>query len=1273
MQVTLGRLLLGLLVYCTLNATSVAFAKEQRVSQAVSNLKQSLGQLSIGLPTGLESVVKDQEGLILALEAFDKFHYGVDSEAVAAESGGDDVRRTGDSFIEGEFANYDYDADADSNADSNKNDSTLAIDVHIDVVLLGFPEAAAVHAKEEWLQRLTRDEPLQARLRDSLQALPGPITLRNHFHLVKVSPDVTDVVQRRLVGLMQSAASTYPASQGDTTPLSINAWEIEELLASLTAVTSSSHQDLRAQGLPPSFPATTIYVLHADLTSVWGQLGETGPLRTYAYHTGFTEAELTLIAADSEVLSHCEAILESFTGTTRLDLPASTHSKERLGRSASSDLTTLLLEKGRDADEFRANSGMVYCRDAVMETEVWAREARLLWSMAKTPPETPAQRALTVLQATPGKFSGFASKEPSIYTEIRIPLAKAILAMRQNILQGTRDTRDTLCSAHTWVSSKAFMWIDTQSVAQAPQVLDAELSIQEIEKRRNAGERAMSGKDRPITLVPRLVRSSEWQKLGHSEHDFDNVAIIERLINAMKRHYNALQLLLVLKAPGQVSMCPASVIDMFQAEPILNTWPSLTSLYEQLDSLQDLGVITKEACGIAARQLGLLSVAISSIAETEASINNFHSQHATDGGDNEASVQRARRLLIHTLESILTSSGVMHGMPHVRSGIISEQAAEYLSYICATVLSSARELVSPPVRLHETSFAARRREARGSSSAPTPAGRATLPEEKQSFLDLMFGPISTYRSDAATNRARIVNARDTFASWSNTFPPLAFPTRISVEIYIVKLHNSYNPFPFNAYAEDGFDYRMLEKGLSQLRLRSQELAVTVHTIDAHASSKVEVGGTGESIELAIAACLRHTIYSNVHLDQMERKEHGTPRQQQYIDGACVWSHLIQHDVEHAKADSIQHVPIFVLSMDTHVPTFASSSLSVSAVVDGGILAIQNRQTHIDSGKACGGQRLMLKGRDPSGSILVAVAGLVAGIAPKIHDSCEEVPTANTKKSENTLFNTAADATEAALYYGTSPVFESQTVSDQAFMLFSESEIQAAHRSRTLRLLGSTYTLMKMKILQVHQMQLRQRQLSHRSGSDNEHNIPTAHGLARTLIRVLHGVRAHVEESTASRKGWEAAAAAANAAFFMLEDWVHCDELHPELLAAALEASYANSEGKASQETFVPADALGWLAQRGMLQYIWGSSAVPLIMFASAFFIVYMNVWTKISTIVSPYVKSRASRSVEVQQSSFSQYVQPPHAPQYQQQQQQQYQQQPPSPDAYDRMERKRFL
>jgi len=1262
MEVKIGWLLLVLLIYSSIHAVSAALTEEQRVSQVVSNLKQSLGDLSVGLPTGLESVLKDQGLLITALESFNKFHHGIDSETVAAESGGDDLRY--DFFTEASFSKYD--TDTEGSADNDGNESTLAVDVHIDVVLLGFPEAATVHAKEEWFERLSRDEPLQARLRDSLQALPGPITLQNHFHLVKVSPGVTDVVQRRLVQLLQSAQLSLPSLPGDPTPLPVNAWEVEELLASLTAVTSSSHQDMRAQGLPPSFPVMTIFVFHTDLSAMWGALGGAGPLRPYAYHTGFTEAELALIAADSTVLSQCEAILEGLTGSTRLDLAATARGWERLERVASTDLIASLLEKGKDADEFRAKRGTAYYRDAVAETEVWAREARLLLDQQASP-ATPALRALAVLQASPGKFSGFASEKPSIYTELRIPLAKAILAMRQNTLQGTRDTRDTLCSASTWVSSEAFMWVDTQSVARAPQVLGAELSIQEIENRRHAGESAMSGGD--VALAPRLVRSAEWQQLGGSEHDFDNVAIIAQLTNAMKRHYKALQRLLVLKAPGLASMCPVAVIEVFHQDPKENTW-ALEALYAQLASQRELGIITKEACVIAARQLGLLSATISSISETEASISNFQSEHVSESSESEVHVRRARRQLIHALESILTSSGVMHGMPHIRSGVLSEQAAEYLSYICAAVLSSAREVVSPPIQLHETSILPARRSARkSSSSTPSPAGKAALPEEKQSFLDLVFGPVSAHNSDAATSSARKTGAGDVLDRQPLVFPPLAFPTRISIEIYIVKLHNSYNPFPYNAYAEDGFDYRVLEKGLAQLRLQSQELAVTVHTIDAHASSKVDIGGAGESIELAIAACLRHTIYSNVYLDEAQGKEHGTPRQQQYVDAACVWSHLLQYDVEHAKADSVQHVPIFVLSMDTPVPTFASPSLSLSTAVGGGVLAVQNRQTHVDSGKACGGQRLMLKGRDPSGAILVAVAGLVSGIAPKIHNSCEEVPPIRSTNSGNTLFDAAADAADAAVYYGTSPMFESQTVSDQAFILFSESEIQAAHRSRTLRLLGSTYALMKTKILQVHQMQVRRRQLS-REEADKQDNIPTAHGLARTLIRVLHGVRAHVEECTASRKGWEVAAAAANAAFFALEDWVHCDALHPELLAAALEASYVDGKGETSRGTFVPEVAYGWLAKEGVMQYLWGSLGVPLLMFATTFMVMYMDIWAKMSTAMSPYIKSGASRPVQAQPSSFSQYARQPDPPQYQQQQQQQI---PPSPDAYDRMERKMFL
>ena len=492
MRATGALLLVGLvlLVHSTIYAIDAAFG-------AVSTLKQSLDDLSEGLPTSLQSVAKNQELLIKALEEFNKNHHGIDSEETAVESGGDDLR-----YEDGDFFSND-----DTSAEGNP-DGSLVIDIDIDVVLLGFPEAATEHAKEEWFEKLARDEQLQARFKDSLQALPGPLTMRTHFHLVQVSPEVTEVVRRRMAQLLQNAkcksrptpgasCEGWPstaAGEGEAAPVSINAWELEEMLAGLTTVVSSSHQDRAAQGLKPLFPATTIYVFHLDLSAAWGALGETVPLRSYFYHTGFTEPELTVIAADKTVLARCEEILaEELTGSTRLDLTASMQAEERLNRVSSADLTALLLEKGKDAESnavyFRRKKGTVQTRDAIPETEMWAREAGAYMEQEKAP-VPPVQRALNVLQA---QFSGFGKAELSTYKEFRIPLAKAILAMHSNIEQGTRDTRDTLCSATAWVGRRSFMWIDTQAVVQAPQMLGAELSIQEMEKRRSAGENAALG------------------------------------------------------------------------------------------------------------------------------------------------------------------------------------------------------------------------------------------------------------------------------------------------------------------------------------------------------------------------------------------------------------------------------------------------------------------------------------------------------------------------------------------------------------------------------------------------------------------------------------------------------------------------------------------------------------------------------------------------------------------------------------------------------------
>jgi hypothetical protein len=1223
----------------------------------LANLRQDLESLSENVPIGFEKVLKQQDLLISSLETFNQHNKNGETRPIKGHE---------EDFLLNESISF--------NESSDLNNNSLTIDVHIDVVMLGFPKSAIWHAKDDWFNTLVRDEPLRGRLQKHLFDLAGPIKVRNHFHLVEVSPNVTEVLQKKIGQLLLAAAETK-AVGANREVLSINAWEIEEVLASLTTTISSSHRDRRHPDHrlgPVLLPLGTIYVFHWDLESAWASAtagsGESVSTQMsahhqYRYHLGFNEAEMSLLAADKEVLAQCEEVIGTTASTTRLDVDATITSDNRLSREAGPDLVRKLIKVGAEA-EAEANTKRsngtptqphVFIRDAVLETTTWAAEWLKVFAR---PRPTLAQRALRILRGSPEAPIG-TEEAAEVYGVLRLPLAKALLSTRMAAMQGVREGHDTSCSASIWVSSRDFIWIDTQAVAQSPQLKGAELSSGDRERRRAAGITTSLSLSANVPQ-PRPVQLRDWDYLtlsgavSFAEIQTRIMDVVESLVTGTLRHYNALRRLTLQNTPsshGQAPLCPETVTSQFHADPGDNAFGSLESLYAQIADQRTSGEIQKEACTTAAQQLGLLSASIATTRALTFSIEEFAARIPTapeptnasanaDLSDSQASVLAAYNLLKLTLDSVLASSGVLHGTSHTRTIAMGPSATEYLSFVCAAVLTSARELLSPPMAMHETS---------SPITISTPALNIANPQtqidlSRQTLLDIVLGSESTRvkPSNNVANDDKRQNAdndaRADVARWDGLFPPLSFPSRIAVEVYVLKMHQKYNPFPSTDYAEDGLDYRLLELGLSQLRLGNQDLSITVHLLDQRSFARF--GSSSESIELAVASCLRYAIYGNVRLQQGNENnatDAVSPRQQQYIDAACVWKHLMRFDAERAALSSsgTQHVPVFILSMDEELPTFASATLSLTAIVDGGVLAVQNRQLHIDTGLTCGEQRVLLKGRDPSGAILVAVGTIVAGIAPKLYEPCASVATElaqghtlhirTATDSQNNIYP-LADTQEATTYYGSSPTFQSQSVADLASVTFTSLEIQSALRSRALRLLGATYALIKKKLVDVHDQQQRQQRSNGESAASKQPR-PSAHALARALIQMLHGLRALVEQSTETRMGWEMTSAAANAAYNCAMEWVVSDHLDEHLQWAA-EASIP-SEVKSAQNRFyfndkaASSSILGSKTSNSMFSL--NALSAPVLVAILTFACTYLDTWSWAGRVFSAAVAKTAAR------------------------------------------------
>ena len=145
--------------------------------------------------------------------------------------------------------------------------------VHTDVVFVGFPSALIEHIGEKWLNTLSNDATAtnQGHYGGRTFDLPGDLSIRHHFHLVEVSFHVADVVRDRLGSLIHDALKedVVDIEQG----IPINAWEIEDMLTSLTNSLTTSGPDFFAQGNMYHYtPANTVYILNIDLDAIWNAL-----------------------------------------------------------------------------------------------------------------------------------------------------------------------------------------------------------------------------------------------------------------------------------------------------------------------------------------------------------------------------------------------------------------------------------------------------------------------------------------------------------------------------------------------------------------------------------------------------------------------------------------------------------------------------------------------------------------------------------------------------------------------------------------------------------------------------------------------------------------------------------------------------------------------------------------------------------------------------------------------------------------------------------------
>lgn len=181
----------------------------------------------------------------------------------------------------------------------------LDVDIHHDIVFVGFPAPAVESVRAKWFEPLTHEDPVMASIgKDShIVVVPGDLKLAHHFHLPSISFHVADSIREYITKLLLLS--------GENGESYINSWELEEILDELSIVINKTH-DLQWKITEGS--DNTLFILNIDVST---------PEKTmkYVYRNGFSRKDMAAMVADSEVRQLIDKVLD-VTRVSRLDLPA---------------------------------------------------------------------------------------------------------------------------------------------------------------------------------------------------------------------------------------------------------------------------------------------------------------------------------------------------------------------------------------------------------------------------------------------------------------------------------------------------------------------------------------------------------------------------------------------------------------------------------------------------------------------------------------------------------------------------------------------------------------------------------------------------------------------------------------------------------------------------------------------------------------------------------------------------------------------------------------
>jgi hypothetical protein len=231
------------------------------------------------------------------------------------------------------------------------------------------------------------------------------------------------------------------------------------------------------------------------------------------------------------------------------------------------------------------------------------------------------------------------------------------------------------------------------------------------------------------------------------------------------------------------------------------------------------------SCGSILLQAALLRTALASSEDQETMASKWLSSPSVE--DVKDYITDATSMHSMLLEVALEASNPLleASSGQLHSGRATEQVTVYLGHLTGFILRAVRYLVTPPLALridpkkgyHEGSYSDWRDSSLVEATEFVPSLEVALEmtDEEQRIDAKLFGSSHAYngetlfeltsadlnyysrhRRDRITNLARRLVEMQwdrELAVWNTLLPAVLFPTKINVVVYVIKLHNSYEP------------------------------------------------------------------------------------------------------------------------------------------------------------------------------------------------------------------------------------------------------------------------------------------------------------------------------------------------------------------------------------------------------------------------------------------------------------------------------------------------